>query len=200
VITVEARTSTSVLLPVGGLWTVEVRAESMPTIVITPPNGTPGDPVDMDQVDAYRSIPSSWRYRTETTLATPGRYVAHVATDTDALDFAVYAAGPTSGTGMPDADALAHYMRDGAASWEPEDLTDALAIEAAAQRARCRVGAVYPDDLRGALLRRAQRNLAMRNLPLAMPQGDADSGPSILPGNDPEVRRLEAPYRKLVFG
>ena len=56
----------------------------------------------------------------------------------------------------------------------------------------------WPDDLAEALFRRVHRNLAMRNLPLAI-QSDGDGGIRI-GGNDPEIRRLEAPYRRAVLG
>jgi hypothetical protein len=87
------------------------------------------------------------------------------------------------------------------ATYSDPVLTDAIAAETAAQARKCRVLANYPDDLRQALYRRVQRNLAMRGLPLAVLQGDAETGSSaFLPGNDPEVRRLEGPHRKLVAG
>lgn len=76
----------------------------------------------------------------------------------------------------------------------------AIDAETSAQAGKCRIADPVPADLDEALKRRVVRNLAMRKLPLAMAQGDADSGPIMLPGNDPEVRRLEAPYRKLVMG
>ena len=59
---------------------------------------------------------------------------------------------------------------------------------------------LYPKDLRQALLRRVQRNLALRALPLAVLQGDAEAGSTILPGKDLEVRRLEGPFRRLLVG
>lgn len=91
---------------------------------------------------------------------------------------------------------VAEYLGDNN-SWTDEEVQAALDAESAAQRAVCRVRGVYPADLREALLRRVARNLAMRRLPLAMPQGDAAAGGAVLPGRDPEVRRLEAPYRRL---
>lgn len=193
----EAVTGTTGLLAVGARWDIAVHADALPTVVITLPDGSTSSP---EVTQDTRWGEPGCRYQASYTVATVGRHLAHVATADDAVDFAVYVAGPTSVNGMPDADALAHYLRDDAASWETEDLDDALAVEAAAQRSVCRVGAIYPDDLRGALLRRAQRNLAMRALPLAIPQGDADAGATILPGRDPEVRRLEAPHRKLTIG
>jgi len=73
--------------------------------------------------------------------------------------------------------------------------------EQAAQRRKCRIPANYPADLSEALKRRVQRNLAMRSLSLAVLQGDAEAGsPIMLPGEDPEVRRLERPHRRMRVG
>lgn len=76
----------------------------------------------------------------------------------------------------------------------------AIDAETAAQGTRCRLPDPVPSDLTEALKRRVVRNLAMRRLPLAMLQGDADGGSTLLPTNDPEVRRLEAPHRRLSVG
>lgn len=93
------------------------------------------------------------------------------------------------------------YLREGGASWLAADIQDALDAETAAQRTKCRIPDPMPADLAQALKRRVQRNLAMRQLPLAVLQGDAEGGSTrILPSNDPEVRRLEAPYRRLKVG
>lgn len=187
-----ATTPTSALLSVGQLWRIGVETDDDVTVAVTLPDGTPASPT------AERTPDLSWL--AGYTVTTTGRHIAHVSTTTDAVDFAVYVAGPITAEGMPTTDDVADYMRENAASWDVDDLQDALDAEAASQRSRCRVPAVYPADLRQALLRRVQRNLAMRGLPLAVPAGDADSGPVILPGRDPEVRRFEAPHRKLVFG
>jgi len=62
-------------------------------------------------------------------------------------------------------------------------------------------GSAAPWPLREALCRRVQVNLARRALPLGVIEQASDgAGPSFVPRNDPEVRRLEAPYRKLVVG
>lgn len=76
----------------------------------------------------------------------------------------------------------------------------AINTETVAQAGKCLIPDPVPYDLDEALCRRVVCNLARRKLPLAMLQGDADRGPTFLPGNDPEVRRLEAPHRKLVCG
>ena len=90
------------------------------------------------------------------------------------------------------------YLRD--TSWDTAEITDALAAERSAQTAVCRIDP-YTPDLREALLRRVQCNLARRSLPLGMTSGDSDVGsPSYVPGRDPEVRRLERPYLRLPVG
>lgn len=77
----------------------------------------------------------------------------------------------------------------------------AYAAERAAQRSVCNVpadGEEWPDDLREAVFRRVAHNLAMRAIPLAVQSTITDIGAATtrVGGNDPEVRRLEAPYRK----
>jgi len=168
-----------------------VDAASATAVTVTLPGGTTSAPT----VETV----TTGDYRATYTAGTAGRYVARVVvTGYGAADFAAYAAATTTGTGMPDVTAVANYLGADASSWDTDDLQDALDAEASAQRDRCRVPAVYPDSLRQALLRRVQRNLAMRRLPLAVLQGDAEA--TRIGGNDPEVRRFEAPYRKLVIG
>jgi hypothetical protein len=123
-----------------------------------------------------------------------------VVTPEDAVDAAAYVAGATTSTGMPNVADVARYLKGSAANWTTAELQEELDGEASAQRDKCGVLAVYPPALRKALLRRVQRALAMRALPLAVMQGDADGGANILPGNDPEVRRLENPHRRLPTG
>lgn len=77
------------------------------------------------------------------------------------------------------------------------EVTEARAAEVADQASRCRVDP-YNDALAEALHRRVARNLAMRNLPLGV-QID-ETGGTRIGSTDPEVRRLEGPYRKLVVG
>jgi hypothetical protein len=91
------------------------------------------------------------------------------------------------------------YLGNGATRWSDAELTDTLNGEIDAQAAVCRT-ANYTASLRQALLRRVSRALAMKGLPLAMTQGDGDAGPTSVPGRDPEIRRLEAPYRRLTVG
>lgn len=90
------------------------------------------------------------------------------------------------------------YLGDRASSWSDAELTEVLATETAAQASVCRASALGLADVRGALLRRIDRNLAMRALPLGVQQSDA--GGVLIGSNDPEVRRLEKPHRKLPKG
>ncbi len=84
-----------------------------------------------------------------------------------------------------------------AAEYDDAVLTSALAAEKAAQARVCRIVGDASDDLREALKRRTVRNLAMRRLPLGV---TGDEIATRISSTDPEVRRLEAPYRKLVKG
>ncbi len=107
---------------------------------------------------------------------------------------------------IPTTEDVVEYLGDAAERWTDDGGTTYPAIdqhissETAAQASVCTVPTPYPDPLALALLRRVQRALAMRSLPLSVLQGDSESGSTFLPGRDPEVRRLEAPYRKMVGG
>lgn len=83
----------------------------------------------------------------------------------------------------------------GANSYTDAQIQDALDAESVAQAQVCRIPEPMPRDLKQALKRRVARNLAMRPIPLAVLRGDAQAGEAnILPGVDPEIRRLEKPY------
>lgn len=196
---IKALSPTEQMLSIGGLWLIDVETRTLDgyltdgdavTVVVTLPGGSTASPA-ADRV-------STGVYRVAYTVGSSGRYVARATTTTDAVDFAAYATGTTAGTGMPTTDDVAEYIRS--TSFSEAELQDALNAEAAAQRARCRIGAVYPDDLRQALLRRTMRNLHMRNSPLALLVDRDTGGANYLSGSDPEVKRLEAPYRRLVVG
>lgn len=202
--TVELFTDPGVLVPAGGQWMLIVRTRDSqgyvtssvtPALLVTLPNGSTAALI-------FAPWPylggGGWQVAYTTTVT--GRYLAHISTPEDAVDAAAYAVGPTSNTALPTVDDVARYLKGAAASWSTAELQDELDAEAEHQQAKCGVRAAYPAPLRKALLRRVQRALAMRALPLATVQGDADGGNILLPGNDPEVRRLEAPYRKLATG
>lgn len=161
-----------------------------PTVTITAPDASTTAVTPIDH--------GSGCWTAVYTLAAAGRHSVAVSTPEDASLAAVYALGATTAAGMPNVNDCVSYLRQ--SSWERPAVQDALDAELAAQLARCGARNPYPADLRQALLRRVQRNLAMRMLPLAVNFGDADAGATVLPGNDPEVRRLEAPWRKRRLG
>lgn len=89
----------------------------------------------------------------------------------------------------------------GATSATDAAISAAMLAEASAQgavvQARYLTGVESVDE---AFKRRVARNLAMRGQALAvLPGVDGDSA-TYIPGRDPEIRRLEAPYRRLVIG
>lgn len=91
------------------------------------------------------------------------------------------------------------YMGQSAATYSNETLTSALVAEIAAQQNVCTVGTgELPAALWEALLRRVARNVAMRRLPLGVMADEM--GAVRIGSNDPEIRRLEGPYRKRVVG
>lgn len=101
--------------------------------------------------------------------------------------------------------AVETYLADESGEvWEAGDIASAYAAERAAQTRVCRVPASpadYPADLVEALCRRIHRNLAVRKLPLGFQALSSDAAVTAARvGQDPEVRRLEAPFRKLVCG
>lgn len=201
--TLKLFTDPGVLLTLGSQWLliVETRDSSgyvtsavTPTALVTLPNGTTAAPT----FTLWAPSPGSW-IATYATVAA-GRHLAHISTPEDAVDAAAYVAAPATSADLPTVDDVARYLRAAASSWTTQDLQEELDGEMSAQRAKCGVRAVYPPDLRTALLRRVQRALALRALPLATAQGDADGGSMLLPGQDPLVRAREAPYRRLVTG
>ena|SRR5690348_10135275 len=89
-----------------------------------------------------------------------------------------------------------------------DELQDVLDAEVELQAKVCRIPVdptdppadAFPASLRTAVFRRVARALALKGIPLAVLQGDSETGTTFLPANDPEVRRLEGPYRVVVFG
>lgn len=61
-------------------------------------------------------------------------------------------------------------------------------------------GCVMPEPLARALIRRVQRQIAVRNIPLAWASDvAAEYGPLMIPAWDSEVARLESSYRRHVI-
>jgi hypothetical protein len=73
----------------------------------------------------------------------------------------------------------------------------AYLAEVTDQASRCRVEP-YTDALAAALCRRVLRAVNMANLPLGLLQDE--TGATRVGSTDPEVRRLEGPYRRVVIG
>jgi hypothetical protein len=104
-----------------------------------------------------------------------------------------------------------YYLADAGtqSSWSDDSIQAALDAEADDQTSRCRIptdpdtGALnYPPALVEALCRRVAHNLAVRALPLGVQATITDAAAlnTYVGGTDAEVRRLEAPWRKLVVG
>lgn len=92
---------------------------------------------------------------------------------------------------------LRSYLGSGADQWDDTELATTLAAEQSAQARCCRIDP-YSLDLLEALKRRVARNLAMRKVPLGVSVSEVDA--TRIGGRDPEVRRLEGPYRKVSTG
>lgn len=97
---------------------------------------------------------------------------------------------------------VATYVTADGSAPTSEEIEAALTAEASAQAKRCRIPEVYPPDLVEALCRRVARNLAVRKLPLGIQPiiTDTTAVGAHVGGTDPEIKRLETPYRKLVKG
>lgn len=106
---------------------------------------------------------------------------------------------------VPTVSDVTTYLGTDNGSWDNATITSAYNAEKAAQAMRCRVPLdtdVWPADLAEALKRRVAANLALRKLPLGVSATVTDLGAAAyrVGGGDAEVRRLEAPYRRLVVG
>lgn len=92
------------------------------------------------------------------------------------------------------------YLRVPATALSDEDLARMIAACEADQAQRCAWTDPYPDALAQGLLRRIQREVAARNLPLGMVGLDAaEYGPQRLPFLDSLVEEHERGYRRVVL-
>lgn len=196
--TIRALSSDSVSRVVGDLWEmlVDVRDAdgelygAVPVVTVTLPGGSTATPT-------VETI-TTGVYRTTYVPASSGRYVASAtAAGYGLVYFAAQVSAATPASDLPTVDGYREYVDDSGGSWSDERIERALNTETSAQRAVCRVGAVYPPDLIEAVYRRIQRNLTMLGQPGVQISDSGD--PVFTPTNDPEVRRLERPYRKLVM-
>jgi hypothetical protein len=105
--------------------------------------------------------------------------------------------------GVPDLTQVRAWVGVPSTAVSDEDLQQILDAEQAIQARTCRLPedtvedpGTYPAALARALLRRCQRQVAVRNLPLgALGLEGTEYGPMTLPSWDAEISRLEASYR-----
>lgn len=110
--------------------------------------------------------------------------------------------------GTPTVEEVRAYLRVPATALSDEDLARMYAGEVEVQGRRCRwetPAGEQPDDTRPdalaqALLRRTQREVAARNLPLGVLGDAGEFGPQRIPFLDSVVEKLEGPWRVVVFG
>lgn len=170
-----------------------VPSSDVPAVTIVEAGAAPVGPFDM----AATACPGVFRLDYYPGL--PGRAVA-TATHAQhgSVSWVADVRPVVTADGMPSVASCNNYMGDH--SWADSDVQEALDTELDAQFAVCRIPAAYPADLRAAVHRRVQRNLAMRSLPLAVRESVDGESQLVLPGRDPEVRRFEGPYRKVGIG
>lgn len=192
----------SATLDIGDPWHIAVRVvdedgnatSATVTAVVTTPAGATSSATLTESSAGY--------FETSHLLTEAGRYLAVVTASgavVGALPFTAWAQAATAAAGMPTLAVVKAYL--GTTSASDAVISDALAAEAAAQRARCRVPAAYPDDLAQALKRRVARNLAARAVPIATFTSFEGGGTSArVPQLDAEIQRFEAPYRRRKVG
>jgi hypothetical protein len=105
---------------------------------------------------------------------------------------------------IPDLATVRAYLKVPATALSDDDLTRMMAAAEQDQSARCVWSGTgpddYPDALAQAFLRRVQREVAARNLPLGMVGLDASEfGPTRLPFLDSLVEEHERAYRRVVL-
>jgi hypothetical protein len=107
---------------------------------------------------------------------------------------------------VPDLDTVRGYIRVPASSLSDDDLDRMRLACLEDQSARCTWPGeddsdttTYPDALAQALLRRVQREVAARNLPLGMVGLEAEYGPANIPAYDALVEHHEMQYRRQVL-
>jgi hypothetical protein len=164
----------------------------MPTFTVTEPDGTEV-PVTAETTTCPGVVRAIYY------PAVAGRHLAAaVHIDHGSVSWVANVLDVVPNAEMPDVDGYRDYV--GETSDSDDEITQALAQEQTAQFNACRVPATYPPDLAGALYRRTQRALAIRRLPLAVKESADGESQIVVPGRDPEVRRLEGPYRKVTVG
>lgn len=204
--TLSLASSATVDLMVGQVWRISVKASSLPVLVVTKPDDTILTPALLFELntDDWVAGCGPWsavsRYDAVVPIPTAGRYRALITDGVDSVIAVAFAFVIAEWPTFVDLDDwLGGPSRH---SWSDEELTSALEVEARAQRRVCNVPANYHPDLREALLRRAARSLDLRR---KMTDAGGDSNDFEVPAGipisrDQEIRRLEAPWRRLVTG
>lgn len=104
---------------------------------------------------------------------------------------------------VPDLATVREYVRVPATTLSDADLDRMRVACLGDQEARCTWEKAdpeaYPTVLAQALLRRIQREIAARNLPLGMVGLETEYGPSKIPAFDALVEHHEAAFRKVVL-
>lgn len=80
---------------------------------------------------------------------------------------------------------------------DDEQLSTVIMSETLIQAAYCDSPDPYPDSLLQALYRRVARVVAARGVPLGLAGVESETGGTRLPSFDPEIERLEGPYRRI---
>lgn len=199
-----ATTPADQTIPQGGVWRIGVAATDLydrpvsvtvSAVVTNPAGGT--------VVPTFTTL-AVGGYLAEQTVATVGRWVAVVTVagaTSEVITYEAFVVATTTAAGMPALADLQAYLGDDATRWTTTDLTNVLAAETAAQRAVCRIRAEFTADLREALLRRCARNLAARAVPVTTYTAfDGGVSSTRVPLSDPEIQRLEGPYRRRRVG
>jgi hypothetical protein len=108
----------------------------------------------------------------------------------------------TPSVARPDLTVVRDYLRVPATSLSDVDLQRIMDAAGDAQDKRCTMptDGTYPAALEQAWLRRIQREVAARNLPLGLVGLESEYGPESLPGWDALVAEAERPYRTQVLG
>jgi hypothetical protein len=166
-----------------------------PVITVTLPDASTTTPtVERVRYGVYRGV--------YVPAVSVGRYTARAVADGYGVaDFVALVSGTTANAGMPTVDDVRDYdTAESLSSWTDEQIQGALDAETMDQFLRCRIPAAYGANLAEALKRRVVVNLQKRGHPLGMVQAqEGSSNTAYLATSDPEVRRLEGPYRKAVF-
>lgn len=104
---------------------------------------------------------------------------------------------------VPNLATVRAYVRVPASSLSDEDLERMRLAAYGDQYARCvwdeTKPDAYPETLAQALLRRIQREIAARNLPLGMVGLEAEYGPANIPAYDALIEHHENAYRRVVI-